>query len=182
MKRDFVPERLDVAAFAEAATPLEGRDPLQSYSRLAAEASQPAENTVVQWEALGAERGDAGDRAAPWLHLRAEATLPLTCQRCLGPVDTALKVDRWFRFAADEATAALEDEDADEDVLALSREFNLRALVEDELLMEIPIAPTHDVCPQPVRLSVADEDFEAPGGVRPNPFAVLDGLRTKKPD
>ena len=182
MKRDFAPGRLDVAAFAEAATPLAGRDALRHYPRLAAEVARPAEEAVVQWQATGAERPDAAGRAVPWLHLRAEATLPLTCQRCLAPVEVALAVDRWFRFAADEATAALEDEEADEDVLAASHEFDLRTLIEDELLMDIPIAPTHDVCPEPVRLSAEDADFEAPDGVAPNPFAVLESLRPKKPN
>ncbi len=182
MKRDFAPGRLDVAAFAEAATPLAGRDALRDYPRLAAEVARPADDAVVQWQALGAERPDAAGRAAPWLHLQADTTLPLTCQRCLAPVDVALKVDLWFRFAADEATAALEDEEADEDVLVASHEFDLRTLIEDELLMAIPIAPTHGVCPEPVRLSAADADFDAPGGVHPNPFAVLEALRPRKPD
>ncbi len=84
-----------------------------------------------------------------WLHLRADAVLPLTCQRCLGPVEVALAVDRSFRFVADEELAAAEDELAEEDVLALSRSFDLVELVEDELLMEMPLAPRHEVCPDP---------------------------------
>ena len=42
--------------------------------------------------------------------LAVRATFPMTCQRCLAPVDVPLEVDREFRFVADEATAeALDD-------------------------------------------------------------------------
>ena len=106
--------------------------------------------------------------------------MPLICQRCLTPVDIELQVDRWFRFAADEDTAAAEDEESEEDVLVASRDFDLHALIEDELLMEIPVTPRHERCPEPVQLSAADPDFEAAEAARPNPFAVLGTLRSRQ--
>jgi len=53
-------------------------------------------------------------------------------------------------------------------------------LIEDELLMEIPVTPRHEVCPQPTRLSAADPDFDSAEAARPNPFAVLGALRSDK--
>ena len=50
----------------------------------------------------------------------------------------------------------------------------------DELLMELPLAPRHESCPEPVRLSAQDEDFEAASARRENPFAQLGKLRTGK--
>ena len=180
MKREFTPARLDINAFAEATAMLSAADPLQNYRRLSAELAVPAPDATVQWEARGDDRGGADGSTQAWLHLQAATTLPLVCQRCLSPVDATLEVDRWFRFAADEETAAAQDELSDEDVLVTSREFDLLALVEDELLMDIPITPTHDVCPEPVRLSVADPAFEAAEEERPSPFAVLGSLRPRK--
>jgi len=52
-----------------------------------------------------------------------------------------LLVDRDFRFVPDEATAMAEDDEAEEDLLVLSGEFDLLALVEDELLMDLPLVP-----------------------------------------
>ncbi|HMA09312.1 MAG TPA: DUF177 domain-containing protein, partial [Ramlibacter sp.] len=115
-----------------------------------------------------------------WLHLRAQAVLPLTCQRCLGTVDFELVVDRAFRFVSDEETAAAQDDQAEEDVLALSRSFDLMGLVEDELLMEMPLAPRHEVCPDPVQLSAADPDFEDGAAPREHPFALLGKLKIGK--
>jgi uncharacterized protein len=184
MKREFAPERLDVARFALAGATLEAAEPAANYVRLAAELAteaEPAADTLVRWTASGEERPGADGKAEPWLHLDAEATLPLTCQRCLTPVGTPVMVSRWFRFVADEATAEAEDEEAEEDVLAMSRDFDLRALVEDELLMEIPVTPVHEVCPVPVRLSSSDDDFKAAEEAKPNPFAVLGALRPRGP-
>lgn len=182
MKREFTPTRLDVNGFAEAAATLSATDSLQDYPRLSAELAAPAPDAVVEWRAVGEDRGGADGSTLPWLHLHADTTLPLVCQRCLLPVDTSLEVDRWFRFVADEDAAAAEDEVSDEDVLVVSQDFDLRALVEDELLMEIPITPTHDVCPEPVQLSAVDPAFEAAEQERPKPFAVLGSLRSSKPD
>ena len=109
MKREFTPARLDVNAFAEAAAMLSAADPLGSYRRLSAELAVPAPDAAVQWEAQGEDRGGADGSPLAWLHLQASATLPLVCQRCLSPVETTLEIDRWFRFAADEETAAAED-------------------------------------------------------------------------
>lgn len=181
MKTGFVPERLDVAVFAGAAQTLSAHDPLSRYRRLAAEANAPGDDRAVNWQAVGEQRAAPGGGAVLWLHLNAEASVPLVCQRCLVPVELVLRVDRWFRFAADEATAAAEDEEAPEDVLVASREFDLRALIEDELLMELPIAPRHALCPEPVRLYAADEDFAAAQAARPNAFAALGKLRSRKP-
>lgn len=185
MKMEFDADRLDVKAFAQAGGLLSEATPLAQWSRLTEEAAQAvpeAPPVEVRWRAHGEMRGSAAGPGVPWLHVEAETELPLVCQRCLGPVPTPLSVDRWFRFVADEATAAVEDEEAEEDVLALQADFDLRALVEDELLMDIPLAPRHEVCPQQPRFSAVDEDFEAAGGDKPNPFAALEALRKNKPE
>jgi len=182
MSKEFVPGRLDVNGFADAAATLSGNDPLSGFERLSAELADPSADATVRWIATGQSRSGADGAPVPWLHLDAQASAPLICQRCLAPVELALEVDRWFRFAPDEATAAAEDEVSDEDVLVASRDFDLHALIEDELLMEIPVMPAHDVCPTPVQLSSSDEDFKAAEEAKPNPFAVLGALRSRKPE
>jgi uncharacterized protein len=47
--------------------------------------------------------------------------------------------------------------------------------------MAIPVTPRHERCPQPARMAVADPEFEAAEAARPNPFAVLGELRSRKP-
>ena len=180
MAKDYDPRRLDVRRFAEEGAGLAGEDGLKRYHRLSAETQQGAADRPVTWQARGEMLNPRHVHPQVWLHLDATARLPLVCQRCLAPVDVPLSVRRSFRFVADEATAAAEDDEAEEDLLALSRSFDLLELVEDELLMELPVAPMHDVCPEPVKMSAADEDFDAAGGEREHPFAVLGRLKAGK--
>ena len=175
MARQFQPRRLDVQAFAEDGARLEGDAPLTDFPRLAGEAIDPAGRTV-HWRATGELLNPQHVQPQVWVRLQADAVLPMTCQRCLEPVEMALKVDRSFRFVADEATAAAEDDESEEDLLVVSRAFDLPGLVEDELLMEVPVVPRHEVCPAPVQLSAADADFDE-AAEKPNPFAALDALR-----
>lgn len=180
MAKDFDPHRLDVRRFAEEGAELSAEDPVASYPRLLAESDSGAPGRAVQWTARGELLNPQHVNPEIWLHLEAGAELPLVCQRCLQPVDVRLAVDRSFRFVADEATAAAQDDEAEEDLLALSRSFDLPELVEDELLMELPLAPRHDVCPDPVKMSAVDADFEAASADKENPFAILGRLKTGK--
>ncbi len=179
MHKDFVARRLDVKRFAEEGGTLSGCEPVDKHERLMAETQGRGGASVVDWSAHGEIREPGQVRPAIWLHLRAKTLLPLTCQRCLGAVDVQVLVDRSFRFVADEETAAAQDDEAEEDVLVLSRSFDLVELVEDEVLMEMPLSPRHDVCPAPVQLSAADPDFEQ-AGPGEHPFALLGKLKSGK--
>lgn len=175
MKRQFTPQRLDVVALAEDAAELSGSEPMSAFRRLADEARASIQGREVTWSAEGEMRNPHHVQPEVWMHLQADALLPMTCQRCLEPVEVRLEVDRTFRFVADEATAAAEDDDAEEDLLAVSRAFDLPALIEDELLMEVPVVPRHEVCPHAVPLSAADADFV--DAAPEHPFAALKVLK-----
>jgi uncharacterized protein len=180
MSREFAARRLDVKGFAEDGGAISGEQPVQKHERLMAETQGRGGESPVAWSATGELRNPGHVHPEVWLHLKANAVLSLTCQRCLGPVEVAVAVERSFRFVPDEEMAAAQDEESEEDVLALSRSFDLVELVEDELLMELPLAPRHEVCPEPVKLAVADEEFEASSSARENPFAMLGKLRIRK--
>ena len=183
MEQPFIRPRLDVLSFARAADRLSGeltqRDALQSqFVRLWSEACDTQELGAVAWLAEGELcKNEAGD-AQPWIHIDAQAALPLVCQRCLQPVTTTISVQRSFRFVADEATAALEDDQSEEDVLVWDAAFDVLELVEDELLMAMPLLPMHDECPVAVITSVSDAEFDRVEAERLNPFAALASLRT----
>ncbi len=178
MKQEFSPRHLDLKAFARAKGSLSGETPLADFGRLKAEVQE--QSTIpVTWTAEGEMRPNEVGQDEVWLHLTARTTLALVCQRCMGRVDTLVASDRWYRFAPDEASAAALDDESEEDVLVLDGAFDLQELVEDELLMSLPLVPRHDRCPVDVKLSVSDGDFEA-AAVKPNPFARLASLRVDK--
>lgn len=182
MSSSFLPRAVDLRALAREAATLTRTDPLTDHPRLAEEAVGDLAGLNVSWSASGELLPGSTGEAEVWLHLAVEAVLPMTCQRCLSPLDVALRIDRSFRFVADEATAAEQDDASEEDVLALTPEFDLPALVEDELLMALPIVPRHEHCTAARSAKALRDAAMAPDSLleKPNPFAVLAGLRTGK--
>jgi uncharacterized protein len=195
MSTTFKPESFDPRAFAQASTQ-EGAslqaewsqtDVLSKMQRLSedlcAQTAQnapnwPEEEVFVRWQAAGYLHERMGSEPQVWLRLALEAALPLQCQRCLQPMIESVAFERDFRFVADEQTAEAQDDESEEDLLVYSKRFDLLALIEDELLMSLPIVPKHELCPEPPKLSVSDAAFEqALSAVKPNAFAVLGSLK-----
>ena len=183
-----IPHAVDLRSLAQKGETLSGTAPLSAFERLSDGLPAVDQATVpVTWSAQAQWReplagaaavpgARAGAEAQLWLHLQAGGEVPQTCQRCLGAYAQPVEVNRWFRFVADEATAEAEDDDSDEDLLVLEPRFDLAALVEDELLLALPLVPMHEVCPQPVRMSAGEIDESEPAE-RPNPFAALAALK-----
>ena len=189
--RVFQPEKLDVKAFIEAEAQIQGALPLSTLPRLASSAFDEASLAAlppVSWEAKGRLVPQRVGEPELWLDLHAEAELDMECQRCLHPVRERLVVSRTIRFARDEAEAEKLDADSDEDVLAVSRQFHLLDLIEDELIMVQPIVPRHEECPTDVSRLMHDEtETPVPGGgvveelvqEKPHPFAALAALKKR---
>ena len=173
MKPIFNLKRVDIDAFARRGGTFEIVEPLSGFARVVADAVGGVEGLSVQARGLGEARPQLGGGPQIWLHLQLQAVVPLLCQRCLGRVEIPVEVDRWFRFAADESIAERLDDEVEEDVLVLSKDFDLHALIEDELLLALPIVPKHEQCPVDVPFAVVDPDFEAAQAERPRPFDVL---------
>ena len=197
-ERTFLPRKLDMGPFLESAEALSGDLPVSELPRLAeglAKDVDLADLPHVTWSAQGRLVPQRANKPEMWLDLNAEAELAWECQRCLQPVIETIQISHSIRFAKDEAAAAALDADSDEDVLALSRHFDLLELVEDELIMAQPLVPRHEVCPTDVNaLMHNDEETPVPGSTpaaadaasdahattasgRPNPFAVLAALK-----
>lgn len=179
--RAFVPEKLDIAAFAHDAASLEGEWPAASLERLADAAAPEAPAAgwpAVSWRLQGEVRKPKAAAEQVWLRLSASAQVALTCQRCLGPVQEHIEIDRWIRFVGTEAEAAALDVDSEDDVLALPRHLDARELIEDELLLALPLVPRHEACPEPLAPHDAEEAPE-PEAERPHPFAALAALKGK---
>lgn len=178
--RAFVPEKLDIAAFAQDGASLQGEWPAASLQRLADAAAPEAPASgwpALTWSLHGEIRRPKGAAVQTWLHVNATARVALTCQRCLKAVSETLDVDRWIRFVDTEAEAAALDVDSDDDVLALPRHLDARELIEDELLLALPLVPRHDVCSEPLPQAEGDEPAAEDEAERPNPFAALAALK-----
>ncbi len=177
--REHDPLRLDVVAFAADGRELVGDWPGLDLQRLSDSQSTPQDSLphAVQWRAIGERRISAGASPQLWLQLSAQTTVWLTCQRCLQPFEHRLDVHQRLRFARDEAEAEALDAETEDDVLALRRWFDLRELVEDELILALPLVPRHEVCAQPLPMP-ADAAIEDVEPTKANPFAQLQSLKT----
>ncbi len=177
------PSRLDVRAFAQEASQLQGNLSLSKCERLAHDLyglEADLSLKMLHWQAHGESVPVAGGIAHSWLHLDLKACVPMQCQRCLQPMQAELDVQRSFRFVRDEAEANAQDDDAEEDLLVASKQFDLLELMEDELIMALPFAPAHEVCPAPVQLASSSEEFESAQQAKPHAFAALGILKKVK--
>jgi len=187
--RSHDPRRLAVAAFAAEGGVLSGHWPLDGMPRVLASEMGPegdadlppgaeARPADVDWSVTGELRATSGGAPETWLTLSAQAIVRLQCQRCLGAVDVPIDVSRRFRFVSDETAAERLDEEIEDEVLVLGRSLDLHELVEDELLLAMPLVPRHDVCPDAPPLAFGDEETEEDAAdERKNPFAVLAALK-----
>lgn len=108
--------------------------------------------------------GEAKKLQLPSLHLRVATKLPVLCQRCLEPMQLDMVLDFNYVISATEPPALVDDDDFE--WLEPSKEMNLSELIEDELLMALPIAPTHLTSCAPSSMEV---------GEKINPFSALKG-------
>ena len=172
------PRRLDVAAFAATGGELRGAWEATQLRRLQSATIDPsaeARRGDVAWQARGERLPLPGAGTRPSLLIEAETDVTLECQRCLQPMRWPLQARRRIFFVEGEDAAAALDAENEDDVLALAPALDLQALVEDELLLALPIVPRHEVCPEPLaRPFVEEESAPVP---EDSPFAVLSALK-----
>jgi uncharacterized protein len=182
----YNPRHLDVEHLATEAAIVQGSWDLSSLPRLqelqaAAAPRGDDDDAAITFSAQGELLANAGGAPGIALRLQAQATVTLVCQRCLQALALKVGIDQRYRFVDDEETAAGLDADSDDDdFLALTPALDLCVLVEDELLMALPIVPRHDDCEIPAGADTGTGD--GPGVIdddAPNPFAVLAGLKSR---
>lgn len=172
---DDLTQSLDLDLLGVEGTEMQGTVELARLPRLCAELDDARGSAQVR---LSFEREPGGLRM---LEGQIRAELALTCQRCLKPL--RLPVDTRFHLALLQA-----GDDPDllpsgvDPVVLGSTQVNVLELLEDELLLCLPIAPRHrgaERCVAPQRgagSTFGDADLE-----RQSPFAVLRDLPVKQP-
>jgi uncharacterized protein len=162
------PQRpLDALGLARSGAMVEREFPVAGFERLR---DRLAEST-------GVARARAEFRLAgrwPTADLAVGADVVMTCQRCLGPLRRQLASESQLVFA-DEGSAELPE--GYEAVGGDPQALDLASLVEDELLLALPIIPQHEPG-EPCALPSATkaEDEPAGAGELRRPFAGLKDL------
>lgn len=105
---------------------------------------------------------------------RVRAELHVTCQRCLEPMTLVLEIEpRLILLRPGEREELAQQEDA----LVVTRAVPLSELVEDELLLAMPMIPKHALAQCPAKGRVGQSEPAPP--TRGNPFAALKAMKRK---
>jgi uncharacterized protein len=155
---------IDTFEFSRKKEGAEGEQAVADFARLREETADTSGS--VQW----AMQGGTHTLGHPLLQLSVKAEVKLMCQRCLTPFAFVVDSDATLLLTQDEEAAdELEDKLADEDidVIAGSKSMNALELVEDEVLLAIPLSPKHERCPDQIGQGFAGTDK------RVSPFEVL---------
>lgn len=105
------------------------------------------------------------------LVLTVEGELSLHCQRCLEAVVYPLHVDSVLELVRSDDDLSQEDlEDDSKDFLVAQRDLDVVGLIEDEIILALPVAPRHENCTLP---------SAGRRSVKESPFAALAALKGK---
>lgn len=193
---EFDLRETDIFAFCRKGGSAEGEIAVRDLPRILAETAEDAPATApdetFRYTIRGFVQEDAAEPGAPavqrlYLDVTTAGRVWQDCQRCLAafaePIDTDM---RFEVMASEEEADAVPDEDEDVDVIVGSRRFSVLELIEDEVLLALPVAPKHEVCPTVHESLVTGVDGEVEPEAppeeekRPSPFAALAGLKTTK--
>ncbi len=136
MSNEFV---IDGISFTKKSESLQGKIAVSSLERLRDDlaSSQGEIEFRLQGEMDGQQRHS--------LTLSISGRVMLTCQRCLADMAHSLNLtSRLVLVARESELPDLNDEDDQIDVVLASTKMNILDLLEDEIILALPVAPKHD--------------------------------------
>lgn len=158
------PILIDSLSFARDRQSRSGRIALAKLARVVEELA------ATDGELVWSLQGDIDTLSRPFLRLQIQTKLTLRCQRCLETMPFSLDVDsRITLFTSEARLESACEMDESLDAIVATEELNIEALIEDEVLLALPIAPRHENC--------GNAALERSRAERPNPFAVLASLK-----
>ncbi|MBX3704550.1 MAG: DUF177 domain-containing protein [Steroidobacteraceae bacterium] len=158
---------LDAQSLAAAGAVIEREFRIADFARLAERLAGPEGMATARLALSRIEGVAVGD-------LRVEATAELTCQRCLAPLQRVLESASRLAFVASDEVPVPADLEA---VACDPQRLDLAALVEDELLLALPLIARHaegEVCTLPD--AAASQAEEGGRSATRRPFAGLKEL------
>lgn len=150
---------IDGPRFALAREVVTGALAIEDLPRLA---EMGCEAAALQYAVRG---GDSAEGRAA-LGVEVRGALRLTCQRCLGAFEFPLAATSTLELADSQTEIDAADDERDR-VLA-SKSMDVAAIVEDEVILALPMVPMHASCEAAVAHAAGKEA---------SPFAVLAGLQ-----
>ncbi|WKD48512.1 YceD family protein [Microbulbifer spongiae] len=168
--RSLLPKCIDARKLAQREQSLDGILPPDALERL---------NSAVESidGAISAELRFGRDlQGRLTVRGRVTGTVELLCQRCLHPVREQLEAPFYWGIVWSEAQGKSLPRDLDP-VIQGGDELDLYQILEDEILLNLPMVAYHqEKCVPKGHFQFGESDTEA-GGQRENPFKVLEQLK-----
>ncbi len=172
MSEATLPHLIEPGKWADREAQLDAVVPLSRFQRLLEGALASTGDVRVSGRFVRDARG------MPHLTGQLQTVLSLTCQRCLEAVDVPVTADVDVFLLGDEAYAERLSED--EDYVVFDHGLDLPELLEDELILALPLVARHDDCEPQIALSEPEPEVVVAPVQKENPFQVLASL--KQPD
>jgi uncharacterized protein len=116
-------------------------------------------------------QGGVDKSGTHFLDVSVVGQLQLRCQRCLNGLDYPLRLETRLLLRDQACLDALEDEEEEFDSILADEHLNVLDLLEEEILLSLPIAPKHEFG------ACQATDGENAHREEKNPFAVLAKLK-----
>ena len=172
MSDQRLPLHIDPVRLAKTGAHLHGHMALTSMARLAPALQSAAGEAEIDMVFSVDREG----RAALSLHLTA--TVTLICQRCLEPMAYPIDTLRQLGVVGSETGAERLPEQY-EPLLFAGEPMFLRDLIEDELILSLPLVPRHSDQRCAPTASESEEGTGDTDRSRANPFAILAELKNQ---
>lgn len=172
MNSGQLPLYIEARKFADQDTRISGEISLSKLPRLADYQGSPS--TQVQVELHFYHEIGSGNRVVQG---SISTELELTCQRCLEPIKFPVHtaVNLMMVWNEEQSDALPESHDP---WLITEDKMSVPALLEEEVLLTLPVVALHDECPASLPVVPEPEGFAQPKAAD-NPFAVLASLKKK---
>lgn len=142
--------------------------PIKTFSRLLASILDSNEEVSINL------RFTTLAQNIPVLEGEIKTTVNLSCQRCLQPMSWPLNIVMKLAFLSNEAYESVLSEDYDSIIVTQDETFILQDLIEDELLLALPLTAKHTEDTQ------CNQEVLAYTPQKNNPFQILDQLKNKE--
>ncbi len=133
---------IDSISFAKKSESLRGKIAISRLERMGKSLASTQGEIEFQLD------GELDGQRRPNLRLSISGQVQLTCQRCLTDFTFPLALEnRLVLVARESELPEIEDEDLEADFLVADGKLNVRDLIEDEIILSLPLAPMHsDEC------------------------------------
>jgi len=123
---------------------------------------------------------DVDETNTPFLRGTFSASLTLVCERCMKPMSLAVKAECLLALVQYERKIEGLAEQYDPWLIESNDPIQLSSVVEDELILALPLVPRHDFKCLPAEAWQSGEDEVEVEEEKPaSPFAVLSALKSK---